>query len=744
MRPLVLLLATLLAACAPDTKDDAGDADADGDGSPASVDCDDGDASVSPGADERCNGVDDNCDGAADEATATDAPAWYPDADGDGFGDGALPAYACEAPTGDLEDDTDCDDTDAAVHPGADDTVGDEVDSDCDGGETCYADADADGWGTADTVASADADCDDAGEVAADVLALGTDCDDGAAGTHPTADERCDGTDDDCDGNVDEAGAVDAVTASPDADGDGYGDPAGTTFVGCTPPAGYVTNATDCDDVDDTIHPAAAERCDGVDDDCDPATAEAGLATWVDADGASTDLTAALAGTAAAPIAYPLSDEGTLSLCEGTWYVNLTPEANVSVQGLSGDPATVVLDGGDAAPVVGVWTDGVDVALRDLTIQGGAATEEFMGVGAAGGGISCMVEGTPATVLLDDVTVRASSAYFGGGLFAYRCDTTLTDSAIVENSADFAAGVMVYDSALTMTGGEITDNAASVNVGGVFVGVFGATASGAIDGVSVAHNSAVSLGGGGAVADGATFTCTGDTATSAGFFANTDSAGGAGFVVSDATFTADLCDFGTTAGGDDNGDYDVVIDDSYAYRYGDDASFACDATLCGTETTYTLGGAAAAETTTDGVAGVTFLASSDGTLDQFAVWMTAEADACDGDVYVLSTTSTSGTWDVAWAGTTTASDAGGAWVSSGDIGLPVQAGVYYALVEALQCDGTSFYYSPSGPTADDVGMGTTDGGWFDGAYDPTNYETSVTSGFYAGDNRLYMQVNVSH
>ena len=39
------------------------DTDADGEGSPHCVDCDDGDGSVSPGAEELCNAVDDNCDG---------------------------------------------------------------------------------------------------------------------------------------------------------------------------------------------------------------------------------------------------------------------------------------------------------------------------------------------------------------------------------------------------------------------------------------------------------------------------------------------------------------------------------------------------------------------------------------------------------------------------------------------------------------------------------------------------------
>src|SRR5688572_28111785 len=71
--------------------------DGDEDGHPASDDCDDANASVHPRADELCNEVDDDCDGAIDEDVTT---TWYPDTDGDGYGDTAAPAEACHAPEG--------------------------------------------------------------------------------------------------------------------------------------------------------------------------------------------------------------------------------------------------------------------------------------------------------------------------------------------------------------------------------------------------------------------------------------------------------------------------------------------------------------------------------------------------------------------------------------------------------------------------------------------------------------------
>jgi hypothetical protein len=54
-----------------------------------------------------------------------------------------------------------------------------------------------------------------------------------------------------------------------DADGDGFGNP-GDSVWSCdgTPPAGYVTDFTDCNDAQAGLHPGATEACNGIDDDC--------------------------------------------------------------------------------------------------------------------------------------------------------------------------------------------------------------------------------------------------------------------------------------------------------------------------------------------------------------------------------------------------------------------------------------------------------------------------------------------
>ena len=50
-----------------------------------------------------------------------------------------------------------------------------------------------------------------------------TDCDDDNRNVHPDAEETCDGVDNNCDGFVDEADAIDAATWYRDADSEGYG-----------------------------------------------------------------------------------------------------------------------------------------------------------------------------------------------------------------------------------------------------------------------------------------------------------------------------------------------------------------------------------------------------------------------------------------------------------------------------------------------------------------------------------------
>ncbi|MBR59382.1 MAG: hypothetical protein CMH54_15375, partial [Myxococcales bacterium] len=53
-----------------------------------------------------------------------------------------------------------------------------------------------------------------------------------------------------------------------DNDSDSYGDPS-TGVCECSAPAGYVEDSSDCNDLDDYVHPGAVELCNGIDDNCD-------------------------------------------------------------------------------------------------------------------------------------------------------------------------------------------------------------------------------------------------------------------------------------------------------------------------------------------------------------------------------------------------------------------------------------------------------------------------------------------
>ncbi len=92
-------------------------------------DCNDGNNTIYPGAEEICNGVDDDCDGDVDEGVKN---TYYLDNDGDRFGDAGQTTQACSAPDGYVADHTDCDDSSDAINPDASEVCGDGVDQDCD------------------------------------------------------------------------------------------------------------------------------------------------------------------------------------------------------------------------------------------------------------------------------------------------------------------------------------------------------------------------------------------------------------------------------------------------------------------------------------------------------------------------------------------------------------------------------------------------------------------------------------
>ena len=230
----------------------------DADGTPLGTDCDDADGNRFPGNPEVCDreGHDEDCD--LDTFGERDV-------DRDGFFD----ATCCNpgADGGEPLCGNDCNDARRNVNLEAAEAC-DGVDNDCDGMidegvlVAGFVDADRDGFGDPDMPMDA---C--PGTTGFVVAGGEDDCDDANVAVNPGQPEICDGIDNDCDPETDDADAV-PVTWYRDADGDGFGSELSGTRTSCEPLEGHSLLNTDCNDAVASISPAAAERCDAIDNDC--------------------------------------------------------------------------------------------------------------------------------------------------------------------------------------------------------------------------------------------------------------------------------------------------------------------------------------------------------------------------------------------------------------------------------------------------------------------------------------------
>ncbi|HBD05383.1 TPA: hypothetical protein DCZ32_02905, partial [Candidatus Uhrbacteria bacterium] len=275
--------------------------DADGDGAGVCADCNDANASVHVGATEICNSADDDCDSAVDEGGVCVPNPNTVDNDSDGY----------------TENQGDCADSDASVHPNASEGCNG-VDNDCNGVPASNeADSDSDEWRVCEgDCADSDAlvhpamtelqcnskndDCNsqtqDSPDADGDGAGVCVDCNDANASVHALATEVCgNGVDDNCDGldlvcppaDSDSDGIADGQDNCPQIvnagqsnfDSDGEGDVCDADDDGDGSNDPY-----DCAPYNSARYPGATEVCNGTDDDCDSAIDE-GLSYDADADG---------------------------------------------------------------------------------------------------------------------------------------------------------------------------------------------------------------------------------------------------------------------------------------------------------------------------------------------------------------------------------------------------------------------------------------------------------------------------
>ncbi|TNF28658.1 MAG: hypothetical protein EP329_17510 [Deltaproteobacteria bacterium] len=240
-------------------------------------DCNDADPQIRPTVLETCNGKDDDCSGVVDDPGTDGCVTFYRDQDGDTWGDASDSRCLC-GPAGfyTATISGDCDDARADANPGVSE-VCNGVDDDCDsatdevnafGCALRWHDEDGDGFGV-----DGDYRCLCQADGYYRGLAAG-DCDDGAPLISPGEPERCNGLDDDCNGQTDEEGAGGCAPWLRDLDGDGYGDDDELRCL-CAASGAYDTQTGgDCNDSAPLISPASAEFCNGTDDDCDDAVDE--------------------------------------------------------------------------------------------------------------------------------------------------------------------------------------------------------------------------------------------------------------------------------------------------------------------------------------------------------------------------------------------------------------------------------------------------------------------------------------
>ncbi len=366
-------------------------------------------------------------------------------------------------------------------------------------------------------------DKDDGDDADGDGFDRPVDCDDGDATIDPTAGERCNDVDDDCDGDIDED-PVEGFAQYADADGDGWGDD--VAGVACAVGPGMADRDGDCDDQDEAVSPEATEICNGgVDDDCDSladdedSSVVGGSVWYVDADGdgyGAEPLTACVrrdgisadssdcddANAAVHPGALDVCDGvdedcdgaesglvsigsvlygsiqaaldaaptgATIEICDGVFQEVLTVERDVALVGRGGEESVVDADAeGAAMEVIGT---GVDLTLEGLTLENGIGAPA-PGSDPGGGALHAW---RADSLVLVGCTIRNSEAALGGGILGPEngsveiYDTIVSGNVATEGIGGGIALTAGPGNPIAIGGSQILDNHSGLDGGGVAI-----------------------------------------------------------------------------------------------------------------------------------------------------------------------------------------------------------------------------------------------------------------------------------
>jgi len=715
------------------------------------TDCDDRAPTTYPGATEITgDAVDSDCDGGEicfvdndGDNYRTTKTVVSTDADCDDSGEAAASVAS-----------GDCDDIDSTINPGATEGIADGIDSDCDGGEICYVNADGDAYRTDATVVSSDDDCLDSGEAFASITS--GDCNDSDAKINPGATEVIgDSIDQNCDGKE---------VCYVDSDNDGYRTsatvPSADSDCRDTGEAGASEPTGDCNDSNADVNPGKTEVCDGLDNDCNASTSEDGTAT-VTTSGGTTHYTKAtitsLFGSASAPYAGALA--GDWEFCKGTYYANFktTTSGALSIQGVTSNASDVTFNGGGKKSVI--EQVGGSLTMKNLTVTNGKGSGDWYATGTtyrgSGGGINCYGSSTTnANITLDNVeitgnTLPVTNFPFGGAIAATYCDVSLTDVSITSNSAIYASAIAMVDGDLDMDGVtieaqtgsyytiyhgprsfdmnntwndvEIVDNTLRLDGNHVFTvqqGTFINRITGKDVVVSDNTRTITSTGFNAAWYNEAEVTL---TSTTAGDSAVTGNDLYGLMVNANGVFKISGGDFGNTAT-TNNESGDIYARNGSKYNAGTNATFICDANYCGNNADKNddpsddafecvVGGTYnSIENGGTYSYGNPFTADRNSTLESFEVYVSSARGTCVNDYYLLERVSST-SYKVLWRNLNQ-SVTGVGYDNSGDIGIPVESGKTYATYAITTCPSTNSRFHTvtcSSTVAKNAGLGVSKG-----------------------------------